>query len=295
MVTDVMNTKGIFLMLLSMATFAFADTLIKVSGSFLSPAQIMFFLIGGGLILFAVIAAIQGENLMEHKAFAPVLLLRYCAEMIGLVGMVMALTHVPLSTVGAVTQAAPILVAAGAILFLKEAVSWRSWSSIAIGFLGVMLVIQPGTESLGYAVVWAVLALVAFSVRDLVTRLTPPDIGSACLATYTMVAALPFTIAWVLFNGESFFPANANYVIVTFMVALGSLGYLLLITSLRIGELSAVMPFRYSRIVFLLMLGALVFGERPSASMLIGAALIIVSGVYIIWRERILKQRLDQK
>ena len=294
-VTDGTNTKSIFLMLLSMATFALADTLIKMSGSFLSPAQIMFFLMSGGLILFAIIAVIQGENLIEPRAFTPVLLLRYCAEVIGLVGLVMALTHVPLSTVGAVTQASPILVAVGAVLFLKEAVSWRRWSSIAMGFLGVMLVIQPGAESLDYAVLWAVLALVAFSVRDLVTRLTPPDIASASLATYTMVVALPFAIAWVLFNGESFFPAKVNWVIVTFMVVLGSLGYLLLISSLRIGELSAVMPFRYSRIVFLLVLGVLVFGERPSVSMIIGATLIIVSGVYIMWRERILKQRLDQK
>ena len=76
-VADGMNTKGIFLMLLSMATFALADTLIKMSGSFLSPAQIMFFLLGGGLILFAMIAVIQGDSLKEPRAFAPVLLLRY--------------------------------------------------------------------------------------------------------------------------------------------------------------------------------------------------------------------------
>jgi drug/metabolite transporter (DMT)-like permease len=285
------NTKGIILMLISMATFALADTFIKMSGSFLSPAQIMFFLIGGGLILFALIAVIKGEKLKEPRAFAPVLLLRYCAEMIGLLGMIMALTNVPLSIVGAVTQASPILVAVGAVFFLKEAVSWRRWSSIAIGFLGVVLVIQPGGESLDYTVAWAVLALAAFSVRDLVTRLTPPDIASASLATFTMVAALPFATAWVLFNGERLFPAEINWGMVVLMVVLGSLGYLLLITSLRIGELSAVMPFRYSRIVFLLMLGVLVFGERPSLPMLLGAALIIVSGVYIMWREQIVNRR----
>jgi len=290
-----MNTKGIFLMLLSMATFAVADTLIKMSGSFLSPAQIMFFLLGGGLILFAMIAVIQGDSLKEPRAFAPVLLLRYCAEVTGMLGMIMALTHVPLSTVGAVTQASPILVAVGAVLFLKETVSWRRWTSIAIGFLGVILVIQPGAESMEYTVIWAVLALAAFSLRDLVTRLTPPEIASASLATYTMVFALPFAIAWVLYNGESFFPAEANWVIVTFMVVLGSLGYLLLITSLRIGELSAVMPFRYSRIVFLLVLGVLVFNERPSTSMLVGATLIISSGVYIMLRERLLNQSNSQK
>ena len=295
MLTNKNNAKGIVLMLFSMASFALGDTFVKTSGSFLSPAQIMFFLISGGLILFALIAVAKGENLKEPRAFAPVLLLRYCTEMIGLLGMIMALTSVPLSIVGAVTQASPILVAVGAVIFLRETVSWRRWSSIAIGFCGVVLVIQPWGESLDYAVLWAVLALVGFSVRDLVTRLTPPDIASASLATFTMVAALPFTATWVLFTGEKFFPAEINWVIVGCMVILGSVGYLLLITSLRLGELSAIMPFRYSRIVFLLIFGVLFFGESPSLSMLVGSALVIVSGIYLMWREHVVKQRLNQQ
>ena len=278
-----------------MLAFALGDTFVKTSGSFLSPAQIMFFLISGGLILFALIAVAKGENLKEPRAFAPVLLLRYCTEMIGLLGMIMALTNVPLSIVGAVTQASPILVAVGAVIFLRETVSWRRWSSIAIGFCGVVLVIQPWGESLDYAVLWAVVALVGFSVRDLVTRLTPPDIASASLATFTMVAALPFTAMWVLFTGEKFFPAEINWIIVGCMVILGSVGYLLLITSLRLGELSAIMPFRYSRIVFLLIFGVLFFGESPSLSMLLGSALVIVSGIYLMWREHVVKQRLNQQ
>ena len=293
MLTNKNNAKGIVLMLFSMAAFALEDTFVKTSGSFLSPAQIMFFLISGGLILFALIAVAKGENLKEPRAFAPVLLLRYCTEMIGLLGMIMALTNVPLSIVGAVTQASPILVAVGAVIFLRETVSWRRWSSIAIGFCGVVLVIQPWGESLDYAVLWAVLALVGFSVRDLVTRLTPPDIASASLATFTMVAALPFTATWVLFTGEKFFPAEINWIIVGCMVILGSVGYLLLITSLRLGELSAIMPFRYSRIVFLLIFGVLFFGESPSLSMLLGSALVIVSGIYLMWREHVVKQRVN--
>ena len=295
MLTNKNNAKGIVLMLFSMAAFALGDTFVKTSGSFLSPAQIMFFLISGGLILFALIAVAKGENLKEPRAFAPVLLLRYCTEMIGLLGMIMALTAVPLSIVGAVTQASPILVAVGAAIFLRETVSWRRWSSIAIGFCGVVLVIQPWGESLDYAVLWAVVALVGFSVRDLVTRLTPPDIASASLATFTMIAALPFTAVWVLFTGEEFFPAEMNWVIVGCMVILGSVGYLLLITSLRLGELSAIMPFRYSRIVFLLIFGVLFFGESPSLSMLLGSALVIVSGIYLMWREHVVKQRLNQQ
>ena len=286
------NSKGIFLMIISMASFAVGDTFVKISGAFLSPAQIMFFLIAGGLIIFALIAKFKGENLLDSRAFSPVLLIRYLAEMIGLVAMIMGLTKIPLSVVGTVTQASPMLVAAGAIFFFKEIVSWRRWSSIVIGFIGVVLVIQPGSQNLDYAVIWAIVALVAFSIRDLVTRLTPPDIPSASIATFTMIAAFPFTTAWVFFSGEKLFPPGIDWLVVSGMIILGSFGYLLLITSLRLGELSAIMPFRYSRIVFLLILGVFVFGERPTASMLAGATLILTSGVYIMWREKVVKSGL---
>ena len=287
------NSKGILLMLISMAAFAVGDTFVKISGSFLSPSQIMFFLISGGLIIFTLIALSKGERLRDRRAFSPILLIRYSAEMLGLVAMIMGLTKIPLSVVGTVTQASPILVAAGAVIFFKEVVSWRRWSSIIIGFFGVVLVIQPTGQSLDFAVIWPVAALVAFSVRDLVTRLTPSDIPSASIATFTMIAAFPFTVAWVFFTGQKFFPPGIEWAIVAGMIILGSIGYLLLITSLRIGDLSAIMPFRYSRIVFLLILGVLVFGERPTLSMLAGSALILMSGLYIMWRERIVVQGLN--
>ena len=287
------NSKGILLMLISMAAFAVGDTFVKISGSFLSPSQIMFFLISGGLIIFTLIALSKGEKLRDRRAFSPILLIRYSTEMLGLVAMIMGLTKIPLSVVGTVTQASPILVAAGAVIFFKEVVSWRRWSSIIIGFFGVVLVIQPTGQSLDFAVIWPVAALVAFSVRDLVTRLTPSDIPSASIATFTMIAAFPFTEAWVFFSGQKFFPPGIEWAVVAGMIILGSIGYLLLITSLRIGDLSAIMPFRYSRIVFLLILGVLVFGERPTLSMLAGSALILISGLYIMWRERIVAQGLN--
>ena len=90
-------------------------------------------------------------------------------------------------------------------------------------------------------------------------------------------------------------PTDFNWPVVACMVGFGSIGYLLLITSLRVGELSAIVPFRYSRIVFLLILGVLVFGERPSVSMLLVSALIIFSGVYIMWREQLLAKLPYQK
>ncbi len=281
------NLRGILLMIASMIAFALADTLVKLSTSLLSPAQVTFYLMGGALIIFALVTILQNDKLIDARAFSPILLLRYLSEITGMVGMVMALANVPISVVGAITQASPMLAAVGAVLFLNEAVGWRRWCSILIGFFGVLLIVQPGAIEFDFAVLWAVLALVALSIRDLTTRLIPTDIASSSLATYTMVAATPFTIAWVLYNGEGLLPAQTNWFVTVPMVALGSMGYMLLIASIRTAEMSVVMPFRYSRIIFLLVLGVLVFDEKPGMLVLIGASLIIASGTYMMWRERL--------
>ncbi len=276
-------------MIASMAAFAVADTLVKLSTAVMSPAQVMFFLLGGALFIFFIMAVVQNDRLIDARAFSPILLVRYLAEIIGMVGMVMALANVPISIVGAITQASPLLATVGAVFFLNEKVGWRRWCSITVGFIGVLLIVQPGGVTFDYAVLWAILAMAALSVRDLTTRLIPKDIPSASLATFTMAAATPFTIAWIFFNGESLMPDNVNWYIVIPMVVIGALGYILIIASIRITEVSVVMPFRYSRIIFLLVLGILVFGEKPGVLMLFGAALIIGSGTYMMWREHHVK------
>ena len=276
-------------MISSMCTFALADTLVKIATSFMSPAQVLFYLLGGGLLIFALIAKLNNDRLIDSRAFSPILLLRYFTEVVGMVGMVMALAKVPISIVGAVTQASPILATVGAAIFLREKVGWRRWCSIIVGFFGVLLIIQPGAIEFDLAVLWAILAMLALSIRDLSTRLIPHDIASASLATYTMLAATPFTIAWVFYEGERLIPVQVNWFVVVPMILLGSIGYMLLIAAIRSAEVSVVMPFRYSRIIFLLALGILVFEEKPSGLVLFGAFLIISSGTYIMWRERQIK------
>ena len=280
-------------MIASMSAFAVADTLVKLSTSFISPAQVMFYLFSGGFILFALMAILQKDRLIDPRAFSPILLLRYVAEIAGMIGMVMALANVPISTVGAVTQASPMLAAVGADLFLDEYVGWRRWCAIIIGFIGVLLIVQPGGIEFDFAVLWAVLALVALSIRDLTTRIIPADIPSASLATYTMAVATPFTILWVFYNGEVLIPEQTNWLVTIPMVVLGAIGYSFLIASIRLGEVSVVMPFRYSRIIFLLVLGVLVFNEKPSAMMLVGAFLIIASGTYMMWREQLAQRAIE--
>lgn len=285
------NAKGILLMMLAMACLASADTLIKMSTSFLSPGQTAFYLVIGAAIIYAGMIRSQGAPFWDRRVIAPILIFRYLAEVLTMGGIVLALAHAPLSTVGAISQASPILVAVGAVLFLNERVSWRRWASIAIGFLGVLLVLQPGPDGFNYAVLWSVMAVTASSVRDLLTRRAPPDMPTTTLTFYTMLAALPFTLVWVFANGEPLIPTGANWPIIIAMTSLGAVGYIMLTASVRIGELSVVMPFRYSRMIFILLLSIAVFNERPGALVLTGAALIVGSGVFMIWREQQVKRR----
>ena len=277
-------------MMASMVAFAIADTLVKITTAFMSTAQVMFFLLGGAFFIFALMAKLQNNRLNDPRALSPILLLRYLAEITGMVGMVMALANNPISIVGAITQASPILVTVGAVLFLNEKVGWRRWCSVVVGFIGVLLIVQPGANGFDFAILWAILAFVSLSIRDLTTRLVPADMPSASLATYTMAAATPFTIAWVFFNGESLIPAQVDWLVVIPMVTIGALGYMLLIAALRAGEVSVVMPFRYSRIIFLLVIGVVVFNEKPGPLVLLGATLIIGSGTYMMWREQHVKK-----
>ncbi|MFT6301106.1 MAG: drug/metabolite transporter (DMT)-like permease [Granulosicoccus sp.] len=118
------NGRGILFMIASMIAFSAADTLVKLSTSLISPAQVLFYLLGGALVIFAIMAKMQGDRLIDLRAFSPILLLRYFTEIAGMVGMVMALASVPLSVVGAITHASAMLATVGAVLFLKENVGW---------------------------------------------------------------------------------------------------------------------------------------------------------------------------
>lgn len=273
-------------MMLSMATFAIADVFIKLSATSISSAHTMLLLMGGSLIIFVVLAKMERQPLFNRSAFTPIMLTRYVAETTAAFGMVQALRLVPLSTVGAILQATPLMVATGAVILLGEQVSWRRWTAIIAGFLGVLMIVQPGATSFDINILWALLAMLGLSARDLTTRVTPVAMASSTLAAYTMAASVPFAIGWVLLSESSLLPVDPNWWWVAAMIGFATIGYLLIINSVRIAPVSVVSPYRYSRLLFLLLLGVVIFDEKPDSLMLCGAFVIIAAGLYTIWRER---------
>lgn len=284
-----------------MVLFAVDDAAIKAAGNVptggaASPGEI---LIIKGLLGLAVYGALM---LREGNMLTPSLLRamysdkaiiwRTIGDLVGAGAIVTALTLLPLSNVASILQVLPLVVTLGAALVLRETVGWRRWTAIMVGFLGVMIIIRPGPTGYDINTIWALLAVLGLAVRDLATRRV--QVRFSTFSIVTMVSALliptglalhgtmadgPLLIgiaptAWAYIIGGGFFGMAAYYAITL---------------STRMGELSAVAPYRYTRLVAALILAYFIFDEVPDAPMIFGASLVIGAGLFTLYRERKLR------
>ena len=209
-------------------------------------------------------------------------------ELIGGISFVLAFTLGDLSTASAILQAMPLAVVGGAALFLGERVGWRRWSAVAAGFVGVLIVIRPGMADFDPVSLWAVAGFLGLAVRDLLTRHMPASLPSLLLSTTAYLAMVPASLIILALQGTPMvWPDPWGWLGCALMVPIGMGAYALIVAATRIGEISVIAPFRFSRIVFALIFAALFFGERPDAWTYLGAAIIVASSGYAIWRERI--------
>ncbi len=273
-------------MVLAMLGFAIEDMLIKQMAGALPTGQILAMLGLGGGIIFAMACRMQGESLLGRDVMHPMVLLRNVGEVFGTVGYVSAVVLTPISSASAIFQATPLFVTLGAALFLQESVGWRRWAAIAVGFCGVLLIIRPGLDAFQPASLFAVQGVIFLGIRDLATRRIPRSVSSMRLSTYAFAVIVPTGLILMAIMGDQFIiPSGTDTYRVAGSVAAGVLGYYALVTATRLGDMSHIAPFRYARLVFALIVGTTVFGERPDAATLIGAAIIVGSGTYAAIRE----------
>ncbi len=278
--------RGTLYMVLGMAAFAVEDALIKVVARHLPPGQILLMLGGGGGLLFGALAWARGLSPLSRQALHPAVLGRNAAEMVGTFGYVLAIAFSPLTTATAIFQAMPLAVTMGAALFLGERVGWRRWLAIAAGFGGVLIVVRPGAEGFVPASTFALLGVVGLAARDLFTRRVPPATDSVLLTAWGFAAVAVVGAAQLAVSGGAGAPSPIEWAWLGSALLVGAVGYWLLTESTRLAELSAIMPFRYSRLLFALLIGVVAFGERPDAWTLVGSAVIVGSGLYAFARER---------
>jgi len=285
------NLRGILLLTLSMAAFAVEDAMIKLASGGLPAGQILLMIGVVGAPVFALWGKALGQPVFSRDVLDGPLWLRNLFEVIGTLGFVTALTLIPLSTASAILQAAPIGVTAGAALFFGETVGWRRWTAVLVGFAGVIVILRPGLDGFDVNALWAVLGVVGLSARDLATRRMRASLPTMVVATWGFVAVAALGAVMLAVSGDAVVPDRRSLWYVAGALSVGIGAYWCIIEATRAGEMSAIQPFRYSRLVFALILAVLVFGERPDIQTLIGAALIIGSGLYTFARERTLSRR----
>ncbi|MDP3264568.1 MAG: DMT family transporter [Tabrizicola sp.] len=284
------NLRGILLMVASMALFGVEDMFLKWAAEGLPIGQIIFVSGAFGLPVFVLMAWAQGQRVLVREALQPAVIARNIGEMIGSAGYVAALATVPLSTVSAVLQAMPLAVTMAAALFMQEQVGWRRWTAIAVGFAGVLLVIRPGIDGFRPEALYVLVTVAGLTLRDLASRRIPAVVTTAQVSAWGLMAVAVLGAGMMLASGEVRAVSAGQGLVLLGAVAFGTAGYWAITAATRTGEVSVVAPFRYTRLVFAMAIGALVFGEWPDGWTYAGAALIIGSGLYSFARERARKR-----
>jgi len=280
------NLRGILLMVAAMAGFAVEDALIKAAATEVPTGQILVALGLGGATVFGVWARARGERLFAPAMFAAPMLLRNGAEVIGSVCFVTAITLVPLATIAAILQATPLAVTLGAALFLGAPVGWRRWMAILIGLGGVLLILRPGMAEFQPAALFAVVTVVALAIRDLGTRVAPAAVSSIVISSWGFAMVALAGLVLLPLGGGPVAPSPPAWAMLAGALAFGCAAYYAITAAMRVGEVAVVTPFRYTRLLFAMILGLVIFGERPDGWTLVGAAIIIASGLYTLARER---------
>lgn len=285
------NMRGAALMTASMAGYTFNDICIKLLAGEVPLFQAVF--VRG--IFASVFLLLLARHMGALRFDLPrrdwgLVVLRTIGELGATYCFLMALFNMPIANVTAILQALPLTVALAAALFLGEPLGWRRLGAILAGFLGVMLIVQPGGN--GFTV-WSLYALVAvgfITLRDLAARRLSPGTPSL---TVSLVAAVSICLAGGLAaTTEPWAPMGLYEWAVLILAALFILGgYLASVAVMRVGEIGFVAPFRYTGLLWALVLGWLFFGDWPDRLTLIGAGIVVAMGLFTLFRERQLAQR----
>jgi drug/metabolite transporter (DMT)-like permease len=280
-------------MVAAMAGFAVEDMFLKSAARALPVGEILMIFGTGGMVGFASLAARRGERVLHPAILTPVLLTRCAFEVAGRLFYTLAIAFTPLSSASAILQATPLVVVIGAALIFRERVGWRRWTAIAIGFAGVLIVLRPGLDGFSALSLFAVLGTLGFAGRDLATRAAPAVLSNLQLGIYGFAMMVPTGAALLVVSGGGAMPSAAAAVELAAATIVGVAAYYALTVAMRTGEVSVVTPFRYTRLVFALILGILVFGERPDTMTLLGSAIIVTSGIYALLRSRRVARQAD--
>ena len=272
-------------MMMSMACFAVEDTFIKLLSARLPATQILFSIGFGGALITLVLAIVLNVNLADKILLNKHVISRTIADLFGALSFTSAMVLIPMSLLASILQATPLFVTLGAAILLGEKVGWRRWSAIFIGFLGVIIILQPGYGSFQLASLLGLAAVLCLALRDVVTRDMATEIPTLTVTFYACLAMGSAGFIAYPFFGPPIMPTTYEAIILICAAIIGLTGYFLLVLATRKGDVSVIAPFRYSRLLFSLGLASLILGEKLTLPILLGGLLVVSSGIYTFGRE----------
>jgi drug/metabolite transporter (DMT)-like permease len=281
------NMRGALLMTAAMTAFVVNDAFMKTLSDALPLFQaILLRGIGSSLFLFLLTLYMRQLRFGASGRDWTLMVIRALSEMAGSWFFLTALFHMPFADLAAIMQSLPLTVTLVGALFLGEAVGWRRIVAIFIGFLGVLLIIKPGPDTFTIDALYGLATVACVTVRDIVSRMMSPALPSLMVATVSAFGVTVFAgigavfVDWQPVTGQSAFYLTGAMVFLIF-------GYLCSVAAVRVGDLGFVAPFRYTGLVVALVVGVVVFGTFPDAITLLGASIVVATGLFTLYREQI--------
>jgi drug/metabolite transporter (DMT)-like permease len=280
------NERGAAFMVAAMGGFAVEDVFLKAASRHMPVGEVIALIGLCGMLAFIGLTWRRGEAAFPAAMFTRQMAVRSGFEVTGRLFYCLAIALTPLSVASAILQATPLVVVAGAAVVFGEVVGVRRWLAVLAGFVGVLIIIRPGLAGFDALSLLTVIGLIGFAGRDLATRAAPPALSNMQLgvAGFAMLSVAGVIILVV--NGEYGVPDATGVGLTLCATVFGVGAYTALTVAMRTGEVSAVTPFRYTRLLFALILGATIFGERPDQWTLLGSAIVVASGVYVLTQNR---------
>lgn len=284
------NMRGVVYMNIAMLAFSVNDTFMKAAMLELPLFQSI--AIRGGLAFAALlcIAAVQpgGLTLGPPGRDRRVIGIRTLAEVVGTLLFLAALMHMPLANLSAILQSLPLAVTLAAAVVFKDKVGWRRMLAIGIGFVGVLMIVRPGTAGFDEWSLMGLGSVLAVVVRDLATRELSVRVPSVVVALWAAAAVTAMGVIGVALEGWQPVRLHGGLML---LGAAGALvvGYLYVIMVMRVGDIGFVAPFRYMALLWAILFGWVLFGTLPDGWTLIGSLIVVATGIYTLWRERRLR------
>ena len=274
-------------MIASMAAFAIEDAFLKTVTKQLPVGQVLMMFGAAGLCVFALMARRAGASIFQTHVLTKNMLLRAVFEFFGRLFYVLAIALTPMSSATAILQSAPLFVVLGARIFLREKVDAKTWIAIFLGLFGVLIILRPSAADFSLLSLLALIGTLGFVGRDLFSRTAPSSLTKEVLGFYGVTTMMIAGACYAVWDGKPFVSLQVHqFLMLAAALLAGVFAYTALMTAMRTGSIGAVTPYRYSRLLFGISIGVIVFGEQLDAPMLLGCAIVIGAGLFIGWQNQ---------